>query len=217
MAVLRGAGCGLALDFTPAGAGCRTVDTGASLRQQYNLFFGEGFDGLAAERHGVVASGGPIVEEVGVVLARRVAGLAGDVGHDGAVPIADIEDFPPGGAVGLAEIGAAGRVDRVAVAGTGHGAEAPFLPAERVREGEGMEFAPLPFRLVLAEAALDLGLDLRPTRARHRLPDFVDQGGAGIETTSCCMRSKSAMSNLCSGWVSISRMRLMRLGTAQPS
>src|SRR5579883_1610439 len=180
MAVLRGAGCGLALDFTPAGAGCRTVDTGASLRQQYNLFVGEGFDGFAAERHGMVTAGGPVVEQVGVVLARRVAGLAGDVGHDGAVPIADVEDFAPRGAVGLAEIGAAGSIDGVAVAGAGHGTELPFLPAERVREGEGVELAPLPFRLVFAEAPFDLGLDLRPARARHRLPDFVDQGGARI-------------------------------------
>src|SRR5215471_6293558 len=117
----------------------RMPRAGSELRRQYDALVQRRFDRLAAERHRMIAPGGPIAEQVPIMLARRIAAFAGNVGHHATVPIAYVENFAPTSAVGLAKVGAAGGVDRVAVTGALDRAELPRAVAAGMRQRQPVQ------------------------------------------------------------------------------
>ena len=81
-------------------------------------------DGFAAIDERSVLIVAPEIQQIGIVRAFRLAGLARDAGEDGTVPVGEVEDVTirravylrvvrPGGAVG--GVGAATSLDRAAV------------------------------------------------------------------------------------------------------
>src|SRR5260221_7951650 len=111
------------------------------------------------QRHVLLAR--PGFEQVAVMRALGIAGLARRVDGPGIVPIADIDHHPPGHAADDAEIirAIAVVVDGVAAAALGPGTdiEARIIEhaGERVLEEAVMQLAPLPFLRIAAEALLD--------------------------------------------------------------
>src|SRR5690349_7137821 len=104
----------------------------------------------------MVAPRGPIGEQVAVMLAGGIAALAGHVGHHAAIPVAHVENLPPACAVGLPQIGAAGGVDRVAVAGPLDRPQLPLAVPAWMRQREPVQLAPLPRHGILPDLLLDL-------------------------------------------------------------
>src|SRR5260370_21234315 len=98
--------------------------------------------------HRMVPAVRPVFQQIRVVTALRVAGFAGDIGHHGTVPVAQVEDLAVRCAVGLPKSGAAGgsagRIDRVGVAGSGDGTSVPLRLIQWMTEFDLMETAPCP-------------------------------------------------------------------------
>ncbi len=145
---------------------------------------GRRVDGLPAERERKILVLRPHRQQVAVIRAARLAGLAGDVHHLRSIPVRDVEDLAIRRAVGFDGAGAAAALDR---------AEIEFAQ-------QGM---PECARVLLAPAAIErpclhvpgddpkpgLGIvarrvrGIRPSAAagtRRPAPGFVDRRGAAV-------------------------------------
>src|SRR5689334_22422394 len=90
-------------------------------------------DLLPAEEQREVPSLGPEGQQIAVVGASGLPGLAGDVGGHRMVPVSRVQDLPERGSMADREIGADPDVQGVAVAAALHGWEPEDRPALTVR------------------------------------------------------------------------------------
>src|SRR5262245_22892808 len=105
----------------------------------------------ARERQREILALSPQRQEVAVVLAAGLAGLAGGARYQGAVPVGEVEELAVAGAVDLAEaLVVAGVVGRVTIAAAldwaevEGGGEGGAAAGERMLERGGVQLAPVP-------------------------------------------------------------------------
>ena len=86
----------------------------------------------------------PVLQQIAIVRALRIARFARDIGRHRPVPIGHVENLPVRSAVRLLEPGAAGRVDREPVTRPPHRAATQLGRFQRMLEIDLVQPPPLP-------------------------------------------------------------------------